>query len=357
MNIYGQDIALEGGETVHINTANGIYNNTSGSFNVSSVTTSIEASQNITLDTTAGAQINLNIDGSIYLQTTGANQTIYANIQSLYFSGGSNNRIDGLGHIYGNTASAGGGLAIDYMYGLFFNSAGNNANLYASGGNLNMTNFNAGTYIFNYNAPGTGDLSLYSASNDVLLATGLGHNIAINSGSNIYLNAIGSDGLVAVYASTMNTQTLQDTNIYANRYMTLQASSNIDIRANYTTLTGSNNFNILASNAGILASNTLGVTTGTLYLDGAFSRKLNGTQVVQPYVQYGTATGSGASGSVTVTLPVAYTSGTSYIATASMMDVNAARMSVNRDSSSQITIYWFQAGSGTQTLGWNTMGT
>jgi hypothetical protein len=243
------------------------------------------------------------------------------------------------------------------MYGLFFNSAGNNANLYASGTYLNMNNYNGGTSIGCYNAAGTGNLALYSASNDVILATGAGHNIAINSGSNIYLNAAGSDGLVAVYASTMNTQTLQDTNITANRYMTLSAASNLDLRANYTTITGSNNFNILASNAGITASNTLGITTGTLYLDGAFSRKLNGTQVVQPYVQYGTATGSGASGSVNVSLPVAYTSATSYIVTASMMDVDPARISVNRNSASNITIYWFQAGSGTQTLGWNTMGT
>jgi hypothetical protein len=94
-----------------------------------------------------------------------------------------------------------------------------------------------------------------------------------------------------------------------------------------------------------------------LYSISDFNRRLSGTDIVQPIIQYGTTTGTGASGSVTVTLPVAYTSGTSYVATASMMDVDPARMSVNRDSASQITIYWFQAGSGAQTLGWNTMGT
>jgi hypothetical protein len=77
---------------------------------------------------------------------------------------------------------------------------------------------------------------------------------------------------------------------------------------------------------------------------------------VQPIIQYGSTTGSGASGSVTISLPVAYTSSNSYVAFASMMDVDPARMSVNRDSASQITIYWFQAGSGTQTLGWQTSG-
>jgi hypothetical protein len=108
--------------------------------------------------------------------------------------------------------------------------------------------------------------------------------------------------------------------------------------------------------------NTMSITAGNviinrpLYSVSDFNRRLSGSDIVQPIIQYGTATGSGASGSVTVALPVAYTSSNSYVATASMMDVDPARMSVNRDSASQITIYWFQAGSGTQTLGWNTMG-
>ena len=83
MKIYGQDIALEGGETVHINTANGIYNNTSGSFNVSSQTTSIEASQDITLtvnssntgviitDTFTGGTGRLTVDSSNNLYWNG----------------------------------------------------------------------------------------------------------------------------------------------------------------------------------------------------------------------------------------------------------------------------------------------
>jgi hypothetical protein len=106
---------------------------------------------------------------------------------------------------------------------------------------------------------------------------------------------------------------------------------------------GTSNFNIKASkNLSIIASSV--------------TRKLGSTEVLQPVIQFGTATGSGASGSVSVALPQAYTSATSYIATASMMDTDAARISVNRNSASNITIYWFQAGSGTQTLGWNTMG-
>ena len=287
-----------------------------------------------------------------------------------------------------------------------------------------MTSYNGGTYIENYNASGTGNLSLYSASNDVILATGAGHNIAINSGSNIYLNAAGSDGLVAVYASTMNTQTLQDTNITGNRAVTIAAGT-----GDITLRTSAGNFNASGAGTGHYASfnngssylqfdNNLNITLygssnititnggsgrytnftgGDVYFSGGVvripgsstqidiwnycsinqsggnmslntnsnlnlvasnvTRTLGSTAINQPIIQYGTTTGSGASGSVNVSLPVAYTSATSYIVTASMMDVDPARISVNRNSASNITIYWFQAGSGTQTLGWNTMGT
>jgi hypothetical protein len=216
------------------------------------------------IENNQGARQALNSDGSFEFRTTGANKTVYINAEAMTFNGGSNNRINDLGHIYGNTSAPGGGLIIDYMYGLFFNSAGNNANLYASGGNLNMTNYTAGTYIYNFNAPGTGNLSLYSDSNDVILATGLGHNIAFNSGSNIYLNAAGSDGLVAVYASTMNTQTLQDTNITGNRAVTIGAGT-----GDITLRTSAGNFNASGAGTGHYAS----FNNGSSYLQ--FDNNLN----------------------------------------------------------------------------------
>jgi hypothetical protein len=113
---------------------------------------------------------------------------------------------------------------------------------------------------------------------------------------------------------------------------------------------GTGNINVMSITAGNVVINR------PLYSISDFNRRLSGSDIVQPIIQYGSTTGSGASGSVTVALPVAYTSSNSYVAFASMMDVDPARMSVNRDSASQITIYWFQAGSGTQTLGWQTSG-
>jgi hypothetical protein len=76
-----------------------------------------------------------------------------------------------------------------------------------------------------------------------------------------------------------------------------------------------------------------------------------------PITQYGTTTGSSAGGNVTVTLPTAYTSSTSYVAFAVMQDSTEAKIAVNRNSASSITIYWSQGGSGTHTLAWHTMGT
>ena len=261
----------------------------------------------------------------------------------------SNNRIQNVGHIYGDTSAPGGGLAIDYMYGLFFNSSGKNANLYIDSGNLNMINYNSGINIANYNSNGTGNISIYSASNEVLLATGNGRNIAINSGSNIYLNAGGSDGLVAVYTSTMNTYTLQDTNITAQRNMTLNSSSNTSINSVIdTNITAQKNMTLSASNSG----NYITLNSGQV------NRTLSGASIAQPVIQYGEdTTTSGGSGSVVINLPVAYTAINSYVAFASMEDSSPSEISVVRNSASQITIYWAQAGSGTHSIAWNTMGT
>ena len=452
----------------------------------------VYASAAMTIENGYGCRQALNTDGSFEFKTTGANQTIYLNTQEVQFNGGSNNRITGLGHIYGNTASSGGGLTMDYVYFIGFNGTGNNANLYASIGNLIMRNYNGGIYIENYNAPGTGNLALYSASNDVILGTGAGHNIAINSGSNIYFNAAQPNGLLASYASTINSYSLLDTNItalqnfnvtatgsaqlrasyfnffndcyfnshnlhdiefiyfgfgpymrrytpggYTNAFLDINGaggdgqlrlingsaeialrgnsdlgitptsgnnivlngpiSANSNLNMNYHDITnlsyvsGSNiviqdlggNLDLLSyrvalpsgfldlpatnskidfnnycyisrdygtSNFNIKASRNLSILASTV------TRNLGATEVIQPIIQYGTATATGVSGNVLVTLSTSYTSATSYIATASMMDTTECKISVNRNSSSNITIYWSQAGSGTQTLGWNTMG-
>ena len=146
-------------------------------------------------------------------------------------------------------------------------------------------------------------------------------------------------------------------NISASSNMSVTATSNL-------TLTGTGMYiNGGAGNINISAPAT-GINGGPLYMNNNdlndiknLTRKLGSTSVNQPVIQYGTFTGTGASGSQVVNLPTAYTSSTSYIAQASMMDVDPARVSINRNSASQITIYWAQAGGGAQILSWSTMGT
>lgn len=92
-------------------------------------------------------------------------------------------------------------------------------------------------------------------------------------------------------------------------------------------------------------------------VNAPFYTLLGSNSIQQPVLQYGTTTGSGASGTATVSLPHAYTSGTSYVAFAAMEDSTEAKMAVNRDNLSSITIAWSQGGSGSHTLAWNTMGT
>jgi hypothetical protein len=385
------------------------------------------------------------------------------------------------------------------MYGMFFNGTGRNANLYIDSGNLNMINYNSGLNFATYNSNGTGNFSLYSASNDMYIATGTGRDININGGRYVSVNAAQPGGAFGIYASTMNTTTLGDTNFNcglnfsitgggASQYVTFQnagtsiqfaganiyvgtssggfnfnipvaigsayflnmqgapisnvvgivghPSSNLEIAANgarnlvfsgsniqatafgtidftsygdttissafsndiilnsdgnltiqaartgcnislyspdvlitgtsnviittsYSTWTGSNNFNILGSNIGITSSNAFDiVASGSgLILDGEFKRKLSGTNISQPIIQYGEDnTGSGNTGSVVITLPVAYPLASSYVAFATMEDSSPSEISVVRNTASEIEIFWAKAGSGSHVIVWQTIG-
>jgi hypothetical protein len=76
------------------------------------------------------------------------------------------------------------------------------------------------------------------------------------------------------------------------------------------------------------------------------------------FTQTGTVTGSlGASGNVVVTLPVGYTTTTSYVAMVSHTDATAGlRLSVVNTTRSTFTIYWVGGGATTQPFAWFTSG-
>jgi hypothetical protein len=166
----------------------------------------------------------------------------------------------------------------------------------------------------------------------------------------------------STYAGFQHLAVVADTTAYAllqqnNGATFLNSASGQSISFNV----GANNYMTLASSGNF----GIGTTTpaykldvnGTAHVSGGFYRDLGSTAIAQPVLQYGTTTGSGTSGSVTVSIPTAYTSASSYVAFAAMEDSTEAKIAVNRDSASQITIVWSQGGSGSHTLAWNTMGT
>lgn len=74
--------------------------------------------------------------------------------------------------------------------------------------------------------------------------------------------------------------------------------------------------------------------------------------------QSGFVTGSaGGSGNVVVTLPVGYTTTTSYVAMVTHTDTTAGlRLSVVPTTSKTFTIYWVGGGASTQPFAWFTSG-
>ena len=365
----------------------------------------------------ATSNVYIQSDSSyIELIPNGGAGTIYHSAGYTEFRGNagftqSNSQIGGLAHIYGNTLGTGGGLIIDYLYYLGFNSGSNNANLYASGGTLNMTNINGATNINNYNPVGTGDLVLYSDKNNLVLSAGTG-NVITNSHDTAYINSyVGDISLQTVTAGKNINFYSTNININGNTYLNsgyLQINSNpiricsdqyhalafgnagtYNVGVNGPYLVGYNNgalgtsgtsFNnkslewsytdvyiykrldmcnndiVNAGNVTIGSSYSLNMSTAPIKNVGAFGRTLASTNVSQPVIQYGVATGSGVSGSVSVTIPTTYTSTSSYVVQVTMRDSPTAQLYATPTSANTFTIGWTSAGAGTQNIMWTTFG-
>lgn len=86
-------------------------------------------------------------------------------------------------------------------------------------------------------------------------------------------------------------------------------------------------------------------------------RVLNSTAITQPIIQYGTITGSGSTGSVSLTLPTAYTGRATYVVQVTMEDSPGAQFYATRVTPSQVTIGWSTAGGGSHVIMWTTLGT
>ena len=275
-----------------------------------------------------------------------------------------NNYINNLEHIYGDTTAPGGGLAIDYMYGLFFNSSGKNANLYIDAGNLNMINYNSGINIANYNANGTGNVSLYSASNDIYVATGTGRDINLNGGRYVSINAAQPDGACLIYASTINATSLLDTNLTIGLNFNVNATGSAQLHASYFNFFSDCYFN----NCNLRNLSNIYFTKGVLSIDASnqLSYATQGTGLsvgvsgAIPLIQYGKVTLSNSSTSNTVSLPISYEANTSYVAHITLnsnVPESGLDFSVEISDSNYFTVYQTASvGSNDHTYFWTTTG-
>ena len=226
---------------------------------------------------------------------------------------------------------------------------------------LNMTNHNINNVS---NISSSGVLALNGSRVDVIASLNMndgsivnlsniysGGDLLVSANSNLNLNA---NGVASVIASGINLSTNAGYNVVVGGDI-IYLNSKIIASGNLTM----NNYNIdTVRSVAFDAGGRLDTDgSGGIQITGGVSRVLGATPVAQPIIQYGSFTAGGATGSQVVTIPTAYTSATSYVATATMMDTVPCRISVNRNSASQITVYWAQAGAGTQILGWTTMGT
>jgi hypothetical protein len=80
--------------------------------------------------------------------------------------------------------------------------------------------------------------------------------------------------------------------------------------------------------------------------------------VLQPFIQHGETVGNGTSGTVTVTLPVAYSSLPAYNVFATLRDpqVVGTALTITKNSASQFTINFNVGTAGAHNIAWNTMG-
>lgn len=170
------------------------------------------------------------------------------------------------------------------------------------------------------------------------------YNTGTISGGNVLMT---SSGDLRLFANESNANPTKGAYIYVGALPT--PYHRIEMQNNQALFIASQNNISIGGASNYFSTPTIASST--------FSRFLSASNVAQPIIQYGTTTGSGASGSVVVTIPTAYTGNGTYVAFAVMQDSTEAKIAVNRTSASSITIIWSQGGSGTHFLSWNTMGT
>ena len=177
-----------------------------------------------------------------------------------------------------------------------------------------------------YTLSNVNDIESGATSNLVVRANQSSINVYAISFGNTITMAAGSNGGAFTIGQTCNA-----INTYSNTFEMQGAGVNVQTNLN-------------------MSNHSVSNVTG-------FTRILGSTAVAQPVIQYGTATGSGSSGSVTVTIPTAYTSSSTYVVQVTMRDSPTAQLYATPTASNTFTIGWSSAGAGTQNIMWTTFGT
>jgi hypothetical protein len=231
-------------------------------------------------------------------------------------------------------------------------------------GYLNFPSGGSAGIVLNAHPIDMGNGSIYNAgelynNNTELKLTGIGQNITLTAPS---INLGGAVTLLSGSTFNMNGGTMNNVSGIA-----MTSGSNINMVGgsvlNVGNMTGSN---LTISTGGNLTLTPTGTTNFSTDINlsqhiisnvGGLTRTLNSTPIAQPAIQYGTATGSGVSGTVVVTLSAAYASSNSYVVQVTMRDAPTAQLYATPTSSNTFTIGWSSAGTGTQNIMWTTFGT
>ena len=128
-----------------------------------------------------------------------------------------------------------------------------------------------------------------------------------------------------------------------NNYIELNSKGPLTVSTLYTNIQSQSNINLTA-----LSTNITSVEV---------TRSLNGAYKPQPVFQQGATSGSGNNGNVSVTIPTPYTTSNSYQVFVTHTNASPPNTSVVRNTSNAFTIYWTNAGGGTQPFDWMTAGT
>ena len=299
------------------------------------------------------------INGSPYVPGGGGSASTISTFTNLATSSFTVSSINGSAYVPGG----GGGWVSTATTPLFMSDyyidlrpAGNSGNGLSWGSVAPYSVGIDGPFLFGYTQ---GALGTTSNANDISLAwdknkidvykpIDLNSNVITDVGGTVTISSInvnmGGPGAVALASGDLS-----------NNYTSMALFSTSVFIAQVGDTSGVIDINA-AGNIQTAAFSTINTVQNT-YFTGSISKRLDGAGVLQPIIQYGEVSTSGSSGNITVSIPAHYSASNSYVAFACMEDTNPSQISVVRNSVSTIEVYWAQAGGGSHTIVWQTLGT